>query len=61
VTLLDILNEAAQRTDGYARQGVDQAPFVPAQLLDQTQLTPQWLDQVWGKPNPGIEASAGNQ
>lgn len=60
-SLKDILSEAEQQTDGYARQGVDQMPFIPTEMFDQTQMPPQWLDQVWDKPNPFIEPRAGNQ
>ena len=61
VTMQDILNDAATRTDGYARQGVDQQQFVPASMIDETQLPPLWLNSVWDQPNPGIEAGAGNE
>jgi hypothetical protein len=61
VTLQDILTEAEKRTDGYARQGTDQVQFIPASMIDVTQMPPQWLDQVWDKPNPYIEAPAGNR
>ncbi|MCB9155884.1 MAG: cbb3-type cytochrome c oxidase subunit II [Caldilineaceae bacterium] len=61
VTLLDILAEVSERTDGFARQGVDQVPFIPTALIDQTQLTPQLIDKVWGQDNPGIKPAAGNK
>jgi mono/diheme cytochrome c family protein len=52
VTFLDVMQEAEARQDGYARQGVDQIPFIPVSLLDMTQLPPLWLDQVWPSPLP---------
>jgi cbb3-type cytochrome c oxidase subunit II len=52
VTFLDIMNEAAARQDGYARQGVDQTQFIPASMLDQTQIPPLWLNSVWPVPVP---------
>jgi cytochrome c oxidase cbb3-type subunit 2 len=60
VTLEDVLAQADSRSGGYGRQGVDQVQFIPTGMLDTSQLTPQWLIQVWGKPNPLIEAGAGN-
>lgn len=61
VTLQDILAEAEKRTEGYARQGVDQVQFIPSSMIDLSQMPPQWLDQVWEKPNPYIEATSGNR
>jgi cytochrome c oxidase cbb3-type subunit 2 len=61
LTLKDVIAEAQSKNGGYARQGTDQVQFVPQGMLDTSQLTPQWLAQVWGKPNPLIEAGAGNQ
>ena len=61
VTLQQILNEAAGRTDGYARQGINQLQFIPNALIDPSQLPPQWLDSVWGQPNPAITTGAGNE
>ncbi len=61
MSLLKVLNDVSQRTDGYARQGVDQVPFIPANLIDLTQMTPAWLDQVWDQENPGVQPAAGNE
>lgn len=61
VTLQDTLAEAAQRTDGYARQGVDQVQFIPAAMIDRSQMPPQWLEKVWTAPNPNIAPAAGNR
>ncbi|MCB0083655.1 MAG: hypothetical protein KDE47_22100, partial [Caldilineaceae bacterium] len=61
MSLLQVLNDVSQRTDGYGRQGVDQVPFIPANLLDRNQMTPAWLDQVWDQENPGIQPAAGNE
>lgn len=60
VTLQRILDEAAKRTDGYGRQGTDQIQYIPPSMVDMTNMPPQWLDQVWEQPNPGITAGAGN-
>jgi hypothetical protein len=61
VTRQTILDAAEKRQDGYARQGTDQTPFIPQSLAQPNNMPPQWLDQVWGKPNPGIEPGAGNR
>jgi cytochrome c oxidase cbb3-type subunit 2 len=61
VTLQDVINEAQAQSDGYARQGVDQVQFVPSDMIDLSQMPPQWLSQVWDKPNPYTEPAAGNQ
>jgi hypothetical protein len=52
VALDDILQQASARSDGYARQGTDQTQFIPSELIDQSQLPPQWLSQVWNQPAP---------
>jgi cytochrome c oxidase cbb3-type subunit 2 len=61
VGLQNILTQAGQRNDGYARQGADQMSFIPASMLDQSMMPPQFLEQVWDKPNPLIEPGAGNK
>lgn len=60
VTLDDILKEAGQRTDGYARQGADQSAFLPQNMQHPDMMPPRWLDQVWDTPNPNIKPAAGN-
>ena len=49
VTFVDIVNEASQRTDGYAVQGVDQTQFIPDlnSLVSPDQLPPALLEKVW--------------
>ena len=59
VTLQDILTEANARTDGYAHQGTNQMPFIPADLETDT-LPPDSLSQVWDQPNPYTEPGGGN-
>jgi len=61
VALQDILAETHKRSDGYARQDEDQIPFIPTAMIDLSQMPPQWLNQVWDKPNPYIEPAAGNR
>lgn len=61
ITLEDILTQAENRTDGYARQGVDQIQFVPDSMRHPSMNPPQLLDQVWDKPNQFIEPAAGNE
>jgi cytochrome c oxidase cbb3-type subunit 2 len=61
VTLTDILQEAQNQSNGYARQGQDQIPFIPSDMIDTSKMPPQWLSQVWDKPNPLIEPGAGNR
>ncbi|OGC76668.1 MAG: hypothetical protein A2Z27_04870 [candidate division Zixibacteria bacterium RBG_16_50_21] len=61
VALQDILADAQKRSDSYARQGEDQISFIPTSMIDLSQMPPQWLEQVWDKPNPYIEPAAGNR
>ncbi len=50
---LDIVNAAAQRpTEGYARMGVSQLQFIPAELIPADQYGQGWLEKVWTKPMP---------
>lgn len=55
VTLQDILAEAANRTDGFARQGVDQKQYMPASMLHPDMQPPQLLSQVWRQSNPNAD------
>jgi cytochrome c oxidase cbb3-type subunit 2 len=61
VALDEVLKQAAQQSDGYARQGVDQIQFIPQDMQHPDNMPPQWLKQVWGEPNPNIEPTAGNR
>ena len=60
MTFADILQEAGTRTDGYARQGTDQVPFIPPDMFDPSQMPAVLLSTVWGKENPLTEPGAGN-
>jgi cytochrome c oxidase cbb3-type subunit 2 len=61
VTLADILTEAEARTDGYARQGGDQMPFIPSAMRHPDQLPPAVLPKTWGQDNPFAGPGSGNQ
>jgi cytochrome c oxidase cbb3-type subunit 2 len=61
VTLGDILKEAASKTNGYARQGTGQIQFIPQAMQHPDMMPPQWVAQVWDKPNPAILPEAGNR
>jgi hypothetical protein len=61
VNLKDILDEADSRTDGYARQGVDQTQFVPESMQHAQMQPPALLSSVWGADNPNTSASSGNR
>ncbi|MFN2200730.1 MAG: cbb3-type cytochrome c oxidase subunit II [Caldilineaceae bacterium] len=61
VNLKDILDEADSRTDGYARQGVDQTQFVPESMQHTQMQPPALLSSVWGADNPNTSASSGNR
>lgn len=60
ITLQSILTATEQRGGGYARQGSDQIQHIPEKLRDPTRMPPQWIDQVWDKPNQLIKPVAGN-
>ncbi|MEJ2013027.1 MAG: cbb3-type cytochrome c oxidase subunit II [Anaerolineales bacterium] len=61
VSLMDILNEAKARNDGYARQNVDQTQFIPPDMRHTDQLPPHLLEMVWTAPNPNISSASGNR
>jgi hypothetical protein len=61
VTLPDILQEADGRSDGFARQEVDQEPFIPENMRHTQDLPPALLAQVWDQPNPMAGPNSGNQ
>lgn len=50
---LDIVHGAANRpSEGYARMGVAQLPFLPPALIPPDQYGQGWLEAVWGKQMP---------
>jgi len=61
VTLPDILQEADGRSDGFARQEVDQEQFIPDNMRHTQDLPPALLAQVWDQPNPMTGPNSGNQ
>jgi cytochrome c oxidase cbb3-type subunit 2 len=61
VTLQDILKDAQDHTDGYARQGVDQTQFIPENMRHTNMLPPNSLSNSWGQPNPLAQPGSGNQ
>jgi hypothetical protein len=61
VNLQDILDEANNRTDGYARQGVDQTEFIPESMQHPDMLPPALLASVWGVDNPNTATNGGNR
>jgi cytochrome c oxidase cbb3-type subunit 2/cytochrome c oxidase cbb3-type subunit I/II len=61
VNLPDILQEAADRSDGFARQGEDQIQFIPANMRHEQDLPPALLSQVWDQPNPQAAPDSGNR
>jgi cbb3-type cytochrome c oxidase subunit II len=61
VTLMDILEKAKSRTDGFARQGVDQTQFVPDSMTHSDMMPIGLIDQVWGQPNPQAGPDSGNR
>lgn len=60
VTLSTITSTAQTRTDGWARQGVDQTGFISQQMLPDNQK-PDTVLPNWNKPNPYTGPGGGNE